>query len=246
MFSQSEISRILFLDIETVRGSHSFEELSEPMQEMWALKSETLKIKEESEAEPWTPEQKYTERAAIYAEFGRIVCISFGFIFWRNDQSPQLKVKSFYGTDEREILLQFKDLLEQKFNGWQLCAHNGREFDFPYICRRFLINQIPIPRLMQVQGKKPWELPYLDTMELWKFGDFKNYTKLELLCHVFGIPSPKTDMDGSQVGKVFWEEGDVKRIADYCAQDVIATAQLMLKYACMPLIEPSSIEVMNE
>jgi hypothetical protein len=241
MFSQRELSKILFLDIETVRGQQTFATLPAGMQEMWHLKAAQLKIKEETEAAPWTVEQKYNERAAIYAEFGRVVCISFGFIHWR-DNAPYFKVKSFYGADERGVLLQFKDLLERKFGTWLLCAHNGKEFDFPYLCRRLLINQIVPPKILQIQGKKPWEVPFLDTMELWKFGDYKNYTKLELLCHVFGIPSPKSDMDGSQVGEVFWSNQDVVRIARYCEQDVIATAQLLLKYACMPLIPVENIE----
>ncbi|NJO02904.1 MAG: 3'-5' exonuclease [Bacteroidia bacterium] len=236
MFSSSEVSRILFLDIETVRGEKEFEGLSEEMQEMWIKKAESIKTPEEV-----SPQDKYDDRAGIYAEFGRIICISFGFVYWQDDQ-PLLRLKSFYGTDEAEILQAFKELLDNKFDGWKLCAHNGKEFDFPYLCRRYLINQIPLPRMLRVAGKKPWEIPFLDTMELWRFGDYKNYTRLELLCHIFGIPSPKDDVDGSQVGRIFWNENDSVRIARYCEKDVVATVQVLMKYCVLPLVPPENIK----
>ncbi len=237
MFTAEESARILFLDIETVRGHRYFADLSEEMQAMWTHKAQYIKSEEES-----TAEEKYYERAGIYAEFGRVVCISFGIIFWQ-DTTPHLKVKSFYGQDEKQVLLRFKSLLDEKFRGWQLCAHNGKEFDFPYLCRRYLINQVPLPKLLQIQGKKPWEVPFLDTMELWKFGDYKNFTKLALLCHVFGIPSPKNDMDGSQVSTVFWESEEIERIARYCEQDVVATAQVFMKYCIFPTISKDHIQL---
>lgn len=236
MFTKETLSKMLFLDIETVRSHKSYQELSTGMQKMWEHKAESIKIKEEIPENPWTPEQKFMERAAIYAEFGRVVCVSVGYILWEGEE-PQIKVKSFYDVDEAKLLEQFKQMLESpRLQGWQLCAHNGKEFDFPYLCRRFLINKISLPRILQTQGKKPWETPFVDSMELWKFGDYKNYTKLELLCEVFGIPSPKSDMDGSMVGDVFWNEFDEERIARYCEQDVIATAQLLLAYSGMALV----------
>lgn len=229
MFSFQELTKILFLDIETVRCVKNFEDLSPAMQELWAGKAEQIKGEQSAE-------EKFYDRAAIYAEYGQIVCISCGFIYLKN-QSPVLKLKSFYGGDESSLLKEFRQLMEEKFSDWQLCAHNGKEFDFPYLCRRMLIRQIALPRLLQLHNKKPWDFPLLDTMELWKFGDYKAYTKLELLCEVFGIPSPKTDMDGSKVGHTFWEEADYSKIVRYCEQDVIATAQLMMKYSLQPLIK---------
>ncbi len=235
MLSRQDISRILFLDIETVRGYQTFQELPATLKDAWNHKSEKIKTEEEQ-----NHEQKYIDRAGIFAEFGKVICVSFGFINWQDDV-PHFRVKSFYADDEKSLLLDFKKLLEEKFKGWLLCAHNGKEFDFPYLGRRFLINQIPLPSVLQVQGKKPWEIPFLDTMELWRFGDYKNYTKLELLCAVFGIPTPKDDIDGSQVGKVYWEEQGLERITRYCEKDVIATAQVMLKYAVLPAIEEAYI-----
>jgi 3'-5' exonuclease len=237
MFSNHEISKILFLDIETARGVKNYTELSEGMQSMWEHKAQYIQIEELPDAEA-----KYYERAGIFAEFGKVVCISFGFVYWQNE-TPMMRIKSFFGEDEKEILMQFRQLLDTKFADWRLCAHNGKEFDFPYLCRRFLINQIPIPRILQIQGKKPWEVAHLDTMELWKFGDYKNYTKLELLCHVFGVPTPKDEMDGSLVGKVFWDENDSAKIARYCEKDVIATIQVFLKYCLQPLILEQNIQL---
>jgi len=236
MFTKDALKQILFLDIETVRSHKEYSELSAGMQHMWAHKAESVKIKEEDAQNPWTPEQKFLDRAAIYAEFGRIVCISVGYILWENEEA-HIKIKSFYGTDEALLLTQFKQMLESsKMKGWQLCAHNGKEFDFPYMGRRFLLNRIVPPRVLQTQGKKPWETSFLDSMDLWKFGDYKSYTKLELLCEAFQIPSPKSDMNGSQVGEVFWNDGDVERIARYCEEDVIATAQVLLSFSCMDLV----------
>lgn len=236
MFSKDDLAKILFIDIETVRGEKSFQSLKPGLRQMWEAKSRYISSDEEM-----SPEEKYYERAGIYAEFGKVVCISLGRIHWK-EQKAQFNLRSFFGVDEASVLHKFKQLLDDdRFKGWSLCAHNGKEFDFPYLCRRYLIQQIPIPRLLQVQGKKPWEVPFLDTMELWKFGDYKSYTKLELLCHVFDIPSPKDDIDGSQVSKVFWDESGVDRIAHYCEKDVLATAQVILKYANLPLIEEKDI-----
>lgn len=239
MFSPQEIARVLFLDIETVRATQHYEELPESLRAMWEHKCKNIQLENKPEA---SPEEKYYERAGIYAEFGRVVCISFGFVFWQGFK-PYLKIKSLYGEDEKQILAQFKNLLDDdKMRRWLLCAHNGKEFDFPYLCRRYLINQIPLPKILTVQGKKPWEVPFLDTMELWKFGDYKGYTKLELLCAVFGIPSPKGDIDGSQVGQVYWEEKDIQRIAKYCAKDVEATVQVFMKFSTQPMIEPFHVQ----
>ncbi|TAE76329.1 MAG: 3'-5' exonuclease [Bacteroidetes bacterium] len=235
MFTHSEISKILFLDIETARNTQYFKKLTPAMQEMWKHKSQFIKTENEDD----TPEQKYYERAAIYAEFGRVVCISIGFVhFKKNEEGIEegtIHLKSFCSDNEKQILEDFRQLLNEKFKDWKLCAHNGKEFDFPYLCRRFLINQIAIPYSLNIQGKKPWEISHLDTMELWKFGDYKSYTKLELLCNLFDIPTPKDDIDGSEVGTVFWEEKNYTRLSTYCEKDVVATIQVLLKYSLLEL-----------
>ncbi len=264
LYSKEHITRMLFLDIETARATQSFQELSEGMQKMWEYKSQNLEPKEA------TAEEKYYERAAIYAEFGRIVCISCGFIY-EKDKQLYFKLKSFYGENEKQILAEFKEFLDKKAgkidsygnlidkngkrifdtngnklsNEWlfhYLVAHNGKEFDFPYLCRRYMVNQMLLPEALEIRGKKPWDILHLiDTMELWRFGDVKNFTRLELLCHLFEIPTPKDDMDGSMVGKVFWEDKDLYRIARYCEKDVVATAQLMLKFNLMDIFPQENI-----
>ena len=232
MLDHVKIEKVLFLDIETVPQYATYDELPERLKEFWDHKSTRIKITETD-----TPETLY-ERAGIYSEFGKIICISVGFI--HNDK---LRIKSFAGDDEAQLLKDFADMLGNKFNkpGTLLCAHNGKEFDFPYIARRMLIHGIRLPFLLDIAGKKPWEVPYLDTMELWKFGDYKNYTSLALLTAIFDIPSPKDDINGSQVGEYYWVRNELPRIVIYCQKDVVAIAQLMLRYKGMPLIGDNNI-----
>jgi DNA polymerase elongation subunit (family B) len=127
----------------------------------------------------------------------------------------------------------------------KLCAHNGKEFDFPYLSRRMLVNSITLPSLLHLSGAKKWEVPHLDTMEMWKFGDYKHYTSLDLLLALFNIPSSKSEMDGSKVNGVYYQEKDLKKIATYCVSDVVAIAQLYLKMKNLPLIEERNIALLN-
>ncbi len=241
-----KISNILFLDIETVSGKAQFEDLNEDFQYLWSEKAgHILKIpKEDVDAEKAAA--AYKDRAGIYAEFGKIICISVGFMVPDGEGGFQLRLKSFASDDEHHLLSEFKQLLEQYYNNPQshgLCGHNIKEFDIPYICRRMLINQIPLPYILDIGGKKPWELNYLiDTLVLWKFGDYKNYTSLKLLAAAFGFPSPKDDIHGGEVGRVYWEENDLERIAVYCEKDVAATTQLYLKYKCLPVLPEDKIK----
>ncbi len=221
MIDQIPLEDILFLDLETVPQKATFTELSEEAQELWALKTEYRR------GEEYTPGEFY-DRAGIWAEFGKIICISAG--FFRQEAQLTFRIKSFTG-EEKTILREFSDLVNNYFSGRRhlLCAHNGKEFDFPYLARRMIIHGLPLPAKLSLFGKKPWEVPHLDTMELWKFGDYKHYTSLRLLAHILGIPSPKQDLDGSQIRSVYYEEGDVERIARYCELDVITTAQVFLR-----------------
>ena len=182
-------------------------------------------------------------KAGIYAEFGRVICISVGYIL-QKDGEEQIRLKSFSSDDESKLLQDFSDLLNSHYNNDQfmLCAHNGKEFDIPFLARRFLINGMTLPHLLNVAGKKPWEIKQIDTMELWKFGDFKHYTSLDLLTHIFKIPTPKDDIDGSQVAKVYYEDNDLDRIIKYCEKDVVATIQLLRKYRGQTLIDQEFIK----
>jgi DNA polymerase elongation subunit (family B) len=232
MSKSFELGKILFIDIETVRLTATFTELSPALQELWQRKARTLypQIPEEV----WTEEQlehNFREKASVYAEFGKIICISMGFAYKEKETNTyRIRLKSFCQASEREILTSFCALLERHYANplhSALCGHNIKEFDIPFICRRLLIQGIPLPEILKVSGKKPWDLQHLiDTMEMWKFGDWKSYTSLKLLTAIFDIPSPKDDIDGSQVGKVYWEAQDILRIARYCEKDVLATIQV--------------------
>lgn len=232
-------NNILFLDIETVPQHPSFDLVPNDWKELWTKKAEALLRNRELE----TVESIYS-RAGIYAEFGKIICISCGVIMGSGD-NKRIIIKSFYGEEEKVILQDFSEMLRKwavepnKF----LCAHNGKEFDFPYCCRRMIINGIPIPSILNTAGKKPWEVTHIDTMELWKFGDFKSYTSLNLLAHTLGIPTPKDDIDGSMVGDVYWKEKNLERIATYCQKDVVTAAQVYLRIIGESLIKVENIEV---
>jgi predicted PolB exonuclease-like 3'-5' exonuclease len=234
------INNILFLDIETVPQYADYNSLPGDWKDLWDTKATALLRYHEQE----TKETIY-HRAGIYAEFGKIVCISCGFIFG-NSGEKKIIIKSFCGENENLLLVEFCDMLnkwiandEQKF----LCAHNGKEFDFPYLCRRLIINSLPIPSILNTSGKKPWEVCHLDTLELWKFGDFKSFTSLNLLAHTLGIPTPKDDIDGSMVWSVYWNDRDLQRIVNYCQKDVVTVAQIFLKLNCVSAIKPENVEV---
>jgi uncharacterized protein YprB with RNaseH-like and TPR domain len=229
---------VLFLDIETVPLHASYHQLDDRFKKLWDKKAIHLK-KLDAEAEVTSAEMLY-ERAGIYAEFGKIICISTGFI-----KDGGFRIKSFYGDDENKLLMDFANMLTSHFNSINhyLCAHNGKEFDYPFIARRMLVNGIKLPSLLNIAGKKPWEITHLDTMELWKFGDYKNYTSLELLAALFGIPTPKNDIDGSQVRKVYYEEKDLNRIVEYCQKDTLTVAQLLLCYMGEKMIAETDVVV---
>ncbi|MBL4662579.1 MAG: 3'-5' exonuclease [Flavobacteriaceae bacterium] len=222
MLKRIPLEHILFLDIETVPQQQKFNELEQTTKDLWEQKTQYQRKQQ------YSPDQFY-DHAGIWAEFGKIICISVGF-FKLNDNHRNFRVTSFKG-EEIALLKAFKSMLETHFNRPQhlLCAHNGKEFDFPYIARRMIILGIEIPFKLNLFGKKPWEVPHLDTLELWKFGDYKTFTSLKLMAHVLGIPSPKDDIDGSQVRDVFYEEDDIDRIITYCEKDTITVAQILLK-----------------
>lgn len=234
MLNKIKLENILFLDIETVPEIEHFADISEEKQELFALKTQYQR-KEEI-----TPEEFY-ERAGIWAEFGKIVCISVGY-FVRIDTERSFRVKSFTGNEE-SLLQEFKSLLDNHFNRAEhlLCAHNGKEFDFPYIARRMIINRIELPSKLNLFGKKPWEVAHLDTLELWKFGDYKHYTSLRLLTNILGIPSPKDDIDGSDVARVYYQEKDLDKIIKYCEKDTVAVAQLLLRFNNLELLKDDEV-----
>lgn len=234
------LSNILFLDIETVSQHSTFEELPDAWKELWTRKAESLLKNNKDELSV----AEIYDRAGIYAEFGKIICISCG-IIQGNGENKTIVVKSFCGDDEKKLLGEFCDMLGKWDAGTQkyLCAHNGKEFDFPYLCRRMIINDVCIPALLSISGKKPWEVNLMDTMDMWKFGEYKNFTSLNLLAHVLGVPTSKDDIDGSMVGRVYWNEKNLDRIVLYCQKDVVTMAQIYLRLNREPLIPPQNIEI---
>ena len=239
MISGYALQQLLFLDIETVPQQENYAALPENWKQLWDYKAGLISRNREVE----TPASIY-DRAGIYAEFGKIICISCG-VIQESASGRRLIIKSFAGHHEKLLLRQFSDMLQKWSNNDQkyLCAHNGKDFDFPYICRRLIINGMPLPALLNIAGKKPWEIRHLDTMELWKFGDLRYFISLNLLAQTLGIPTPKDDIDGSMVAKVYYEEKNMDRIIIYCQKDVITLAQVFLKFSSEPLIAESDIEI---
>jgi DNA polymerase elongation subunit (family B) len=214
------LSQILFLDIETVPQTSEYSELSDKMKLLWDKKAQKITQNPDE-----TPTSIYP-RAGIYAEFGKIICIVVGY-FHEN----KFRIKSFSGDDEAKLLTDFAQMLDdfQKRKDPKLCGHNAKEFDFPYLCRRMIIHRIHIPEVLNASGKKPWETSFLDTMDMWRFGDYKNYTSIDLLTSIFGIQTPKDDIDGSMVCEYYWQRNELKTIVSYCKKDVLAVAQVYLR-----------------
>ncbi len=231
-----DLRDILFLDIETVRGTQRFDELDERLRVQWLRKASYLRREETV-----TDENLYIDRAGIYAEFGKIICIGVAMLHENPSGEAALKVKCYAGHDERALLSDFSAMLSKMDPVSKLCAHNGKEFDFPYLSRRFLVKGIPLPAVLDLSGKKPWEVNHLDTLEYWKFGDYKHYTSLDLLAAIFNIPSSKGTMDGSRVSTVYYDEKDLDKIADYCKGDVITVAQLLLRMKGYPSVSETNI-----
>ena len=234
MIEKINLNNILFIDIETVPEEENFKVLDDDMKQLWEQKTQYQRREE------YTPEDFY-DRAGIWAEFGKIICISVGY-FVNKGYIRNFRVTSFFG-DEKKILKDFSNLLDNHFNQAQhvLCGHNAKEFDIPFIARRIIINQIAIPNKLNLFGKKPWEIPHLDTLELWKFGDYKHYTSLKLMTNVLGIPSPKDDIDGSEVYGVFYKENNIERIINYCEKDTLAVAQILLRLRGEMLLDKAEI-----
>jgi len=240
MLDHINLKDIIFLDIETVPAAPSYHDLPAIDMSLWNKKSRQLRKEEED------PEKLYGQ-AGIYAEFGKIICISLGYFsrLGKSATDRELRIKSFSGDSEKEVLENFIETINQFYNLGKhiLCAHNGKEFDFPYLARRILVNGLKLPESLDMAGKKPWEVNHLDTMALWKFGDYKNYTSLDLLNHIFGIPQSKSGMDGSDVCKIYWEDQNLARIVAYCQDDVLSVVQILLKYTGRPILKETEVVI---
>jgi len=238
MLDNISLENILFLDIETVPQSENFDNVSEEMKSLWEKKATYVRKENETTADAY-------RHAGIYAEFGKIICICAGYISGTKEKRT-IRIKAFAGDDEREVLKEFSAMTKKFFSGGAkyFCAHNGKEFDYPFIARRMLINGIPLPAPLDTAGKKPWEVQHLDTLELWKFGDYKSYTSLNLLATIFNVPTPKDDIDGSMVNEVYWKQKDLERIVRYCRKDVLTVAQIVLRFKGEALLSEGSVEML--
>ncbi|MFT4834265.1 MAG: DNA polymerase elongation subunit (family B) [Marinoscillum sp.] len=237
------LKNLLILDIETVAATNDYTTLSPDMQKHWERKAGFLRNEEE-----YSAEELYEKRAGIYSEFGKVITVAVGIFHEVEGGELAIRVKSFTNDDEKLLLEEVKNFIVTRFDPetLKLCGHNGKEFDFPYLSRRMLINGIRLPYVLDNSGKKPWEVNFFDTMEMWKFGDRKNFTSLDLLTTIFEIPSSKSDIDGSMVNAVYHQGGDgLKRIEKYCQGDVIATAQLFLKMHALPTVDPKNITIVT-
>jgi 3'-5' exonuclease len=239
MLENLNIEEVLFLDIETAPLTPEFANLSEKWKKLWEHKMQYY-------IDNGEPAEGLYNRAGIYAEFGRIICISAGYVIHKKGETF-FRVKSFHDNDEKALIKGFFAAWEKFYQAGKrrLCSHNGQEFDYPYISRRALVNNLKLPPILDISGSKPWEIKdnLIDTLQLWKFGDYKHYTSLSLLCELFNIPTPKDDIDGSQVARIYWEEKDLNRIIRYCEKDTLAVANLLLKYKGEQIINPENVEV---
>ncbi len=240
MLNHVILENALVFDIETVPGHKTWDEVPTDLQPLWARKAKQLKIPEEI-----SPAESFVDQAGIYAEFGKVVCISVGFFTRTEGGKYNLRVTSFYGDDERTLLQEFGQLLSKHFNTANhfLVGHNINEFDIPYVCRRMIVHGLELPDLIDIAGKKPWEVKHIDTMQYWKFGDYKSYTSLKLLAAILGIPTPKDDIDGSDVARVYWQDHDLPRIVTYCQKDVVTTARLLQRYKGLPTLTDEDVVI---
>lgn len=241
MLDHVNLENALVFDIETVPGQATWDEVPADLQPLWARKAKQLRIPEEV-----PPAESFADQAGIYAEFGKVICISAGY-FKRDENTGKanFRVTSFYGDDEKKLLEEFGKVLTQHFNSpnHYLVGHNINEFDIPYVCRRMIVHGVELPSLIDIAGKKPWEVKHIDTMQYWKFGDYKSYTSLKLLAAILGIPTPKDDIDGSDVARVYWQDHDLPRIVTYCQKDVVTTARLLQRYKGLPTLTDEDVVI---
>jgi 3'-5' exonuclease len=236
-----KLDNLLLIDIETVPQHPTFDLLSDTWKQLWEEKTQR------SLPDFTTAAEFYPQRAGVMAEFAKIVCISIGY-FTKQDNALQLRLKSFYGDDEKKLLQDFVSTVNQmeaKNNKWCFAGHNIKEFDIPFICRRLLINSLHIPAYLDFQNMKPWDTNMIDTFQYWRFGDYKNYTSLKLLAAALGVPSPKDDIDGSMVADVYWKEKNIERIATYCQKDVVTTGNIILRFKNMELIKEENVVIVK-
>lgn len=229
---------LFLIDIETVPQVSNINELSGEGRKLFFDKiSKTM-------PEKFDEEDMYLKKAGILAEFGKVICISLGFFFKDKADRICLKIKSISGHNEKVLLDEFIAITDKFFqhkNRFQFAGHNIREFDVPFLCRRMVINQIQLPTYLHIYGAKPWDISMTDTLQWWKFGDYKNYISLHLLANILGVPTSKDDIDGSMVQHVYYKDNNLQRIVNYCQKDVVVVAQVIQRFKNLPLVKAENI-----
>jgi predicted PolB exonuclease-like 3'-5' exonuclease len=244
MFTPTQLEKFLFFDIETSGLESNYERLSEKMQELWSKRSEILR-NQLGEKYPDNKDKSDSDlfelKSALQAEFGRVVCISFGKIKFVEDE-PTIQIISVQDEDESVLLKKaFDIIIKMSKIGVKLIGHNVKRFDIPFLCKRGIINSLELPAPLQVWDKKPWEISITDTSELWSFGAWQEgFASLDLLATVLGIDSPKEQMNGSEVHGYYYS-GRIEEITEYCERDVITLAQILLRLSNLNLIDKQSI-----
>jgi len=234
---RKRLKSTLFIDLKTVAGTARYNQLDPRLQRQWEQKISSFR-KEEN----WSIQEWYDNRASYYAEYGKIICLAFGGLFWNDQDVPRLKVRTLFNEDERTLLQQVVQVIERyPADELSLCAHNGREFDFPYLCRRLLVNGLPLPQALQLSGRKPWENPHQDTLELWRFGDSRHFVPLEVLAAALDLPAEPLELTGDQVSRVYYQDGDVDGIRRYAQSSLVNLVQVYLRLTGLPTIEPANI-----
>lgn len=228
-----DLENVVFFDIETVRIEDKLEKDTD-LYRSWEYKMRYSR-EAESKMEATSLEESYNNKAALYAEFAKVVCITIGKI-----KDGQLMLKSFYG-EEGDMLRSFADVLNgmnAKNKYLQLAGHAIIGFDIPFLMRRCLINGVEVPNLLDTSMSKPWEVTAIDTMNIWKATSFYGASLLNIAT-AFGLPSPKMDVAGYETSDVYWKEGEkgLKRIVEYCERDVLTVANIVRKCRFEKIVE---------
>lgn len=238
MYTPAEVAKIVFFDLETASEYESLDQLAlnkPKMAELWSKRCEYLRSRFE-ENKDMTDEQLYEAKAALTPEFARIVCATFGRVTFIGED-PNVIIKSYCSEHEDEVLDGIQKVFD-KFASLKFSGHNIKRFDIPMMCKRLLIHGRSLPKGLQIQNLKPWEMPFIDTSEVWSFGAWQEgFVSLELLVTAIGLETPKGDIKGEDVSRVFWQDGDTHRIAEYCQRDVFAGIQALLKLSGLPVVE---------
>jgi predicted PolB exonuclease-like 3'-5' exonuclease len=230
MLRKEAIQNLLYFDVETAALYPTLETMYEEnyrLYHLWMKREEYYKGAYPALAD-LDSLSIYKQKAGLEPEFSRVVCVSFGTFTEDGDQ----KYVSFSGNDEKEILNKANKVFNNAMaKGWKLCGHNIKGFDVPCLGKRMIYNGINPSGNLQIWDKKPWEVPYMDTSDIFAFGSWmhQKYLSLDLLTCSLGIDSPKDDMDGSKVNDVFWIDGDFEKIELYCEADVRAVMTVMEK-----------------